>query len=453
VKITDLNSHGGIGANSLLVEMGPFRFVVDAGLHPKLAGNEAMPSFDLVPVDSLDFIILTHCHLDHLGSLPVLSREQPDAPVFLSQPSQALAKRMMMNSINVMKRQRGELNLPEYPLYTRNDVKRLAERFRPIGFRKPYHFEKDGENLEIAFQPAGHVAGAICCRLTRDAGESVFFSGDLLFTEQRTLKGAAPEPEGVDVLVLETTRGASPRKEGVTRELEVERLLDEIRKPIDKGGSCLIPVFALGRMQEMLVILDQARKDGRIPRCPVFCSGLGMSIVDYYHEISQSCTQLNFNRKVLRSLGVLPLPDHMEPGRPPGINGIFLVSSGMVVDHTPSYRVAASLLGDDRNSILFVGYCDPDTPGGKLLEKRNGEEFLFEAIDYVTQVKARIRQFDMSGHADRDELLELAHRASPRTIVLHHGDPEARQWFSEQLAQASYQPEVIDPIPGKTYEM
>ncbi len=452
MKLTDLNSQGGIGANSLLVEMGPFRFVVDAGLHPKLAGKEAMPNFDLVPVDSLDFIILTHCHLDHLGSLPVLSREQPDAPVFLSQPSQSLAKRMMMNSINVMKRQRGELNLPEYPLYGRNDVKRLADRFRPVGFRKPAYFEKDGEKLEIAFQHAGHVAGAVSCRITRDSGESIFFSGDLLFTEQRTLKGANLAPEGVDVLVLETTRGASPRTEGVTRESEVERLLDEIRKPIDKGGSCLIPVFALGRMQEMLVILDQARKDGRLPRCPVFCSGLGMSIVDYYHEISKHCGQLNFDRKVLRSLGVLPLPDHMEPGRPPGMHGIFLVSSGMVVDHTPSYRVAASLLGDDRNSILFVGYCDPDTPGGHLLEKRNGEEFLFEAIDYVTQVKARIRQFDMSGHADRDELLELAHRASPRTIVLHHGDPEARRWFAEQLADAPYQPEVIDPVPGKTYE-
>ncbi|MBG31443.1 MAG: MBL fold metallo-hydrolase [Opitutae bacterium] len=452
MKLTDLNSHGGIGSNSLLMEMGPFRFVVDAGLHPKLAGKEAMPDFDRVAVDSLDFIILTHCHLDHLGSLPVLSREQPDAPVFLSRPSQSLAKRMMMNSINVMKRQRGELNLPEYPLYSRNDVKRLTDRFRPIGFRKAHYFEKDGEQLEIAFQPAGHVAGAVSCRITRDNGESVFFSGDLLFNEQRTLKGAKPEPEGVDVLVLETTRGATPRKEGITRESEIERLLDEIRKPIDKGGSCLIPVFALGRMQEMLVILDQARKDGRLPQCPVFCSGLGMSIVDFYHEISKFSSQLNFDRKVLRSLGVLPLPNHMEPGRQPGINGIYLVSSGMVVNHTPSYRVAASLLGDDRNSILFVGYCDPDTPGGKLLEKRNGEEFLFEAIDYVTQIKARIRQFDMSGHADRNELLELANRASPRTIVLHHGDPEAREWFAEELSQASYQPEIIDPVPGKTYE-
>ena len=163
MKLTDLNPGGGIGANSLLVEVGPFRFVIDSGLHPKLAGNEAMPKFSLVERRSLDFIVLTHCHLDHLGSLPVLSRENPDTPILATQATRAIARRMLSNSVAVMKRQRGELNLPEYPLYNREDVSILKDRFQLLDLEKPFVFEKDGDKLEVTLHHAGHVVGAASC--------------------------------------------------------------------------------------------------------------------------------------------------------------------------------------------------------------------------------------------------------------------------------------------------
>ena len=107
-------------------------------------------------------------------------------------------------------------------------------------------------------------------------------------------------------------------------------------------------------------------------------------------------------------MGARPLPRKLEPGREPPMKGIFLVSSGMMVEHTPSYLLASSLLRDERNSILFVGYCDPDTPGGQLLRSQPGEEFDFEEIDCIEPVRAKIRQFDLSGHADREELVAYA---------------------------------------------
>ena len=194
MKLTDLNPAGGIGANSLLVEVGPFRFVIDSGLHPKLAGNEAMPKFSLVERNSLDFIVLTHCHLDHLGSLPVLSRENPDTPILATQATRAIARRMLSNSVAVMKRQRGELNLPEYPLYNREDVSILKDRFQLLDLEKPFVFEKDGDTLEVTLHHAGHVVGAASCSVSRN-GESIFFTGDVLFNDQRILKGAKP-PHG-----------------------------------------------------------------------------------------------------------------------------------------------------------------------------------------------------------------------------------------------------------------
>ena len=116
MKYTDLNRHGGIGANCSLLEIGPFRIAIDSGLHPKFAGQDSLPCHDFLERNSLDFIVLTHCHLDHLGSLPLLSREHPDAPVLLSYPSSILARRMLSNSISVMRRQRSELNFLQFPI-------------------------------------------------------------------------------------------------------------------------------------------------------------------------------------------------------------------------------------------------------------------------------------------------------------------------------------------------
>jgi len=449
MKFTDLNPYGGIGANCSFLQLGPFSFAIDSGLHPKFAGNDSVPRHEKIGTDILDFILLTHCHLDHLGSLPLLSRQNPTAPVFLSYPSSILARRMLSNSLAVMKRQRNELNLPELPLYGRSDLRSLYDRMKIISVEEPTFFEKNGEIIEIRAHHAGHVAGAISLELIYNS-KCIFFTGDVLFSDLCTLDGAQLPINPVDVLVMETTRGGADRPPTKKRELEMTRLLEDILRTLTGGGSVLIPVFALGRMQEILVVLDEARKNKSIPTSPVFCSGLGMDLVNHMHQISQNYKGVRFSRKVLRSLGAQPLPRKINPGDSPSMQGIYLVSSGMLVEHTPSYMLAASMLGDDRNSILFVGFCDPSTPGGKLLQSKQGECFSFEAINIQQKINATVEQYDLSGHADRDELLRFAESVSPKTIILHHGDPDARSWFSQQFQKKDIT--ILDPEPLIEYD-
>ena len=449
MKLIDLNPHGGIGSNCTVCEIGGFTFAIDSGLHPKHAGITSLPAHSKLDRNSLDFIILTHCHLDHLGSLPILSREHPDAPVLLSYPSSILARRMLSNSISVMKRQRNELNLSELPLYGRNDLRSLYDRMKTLSIKQPFTLDKNGRSIDVILHHAGHVAGAVSVEI-KSPKERIFFTGDILFDGQRTLDGAEPLLEKVDTLVMETTRGLSQRDPTSQREAEIVHLLEESRKSLAKGGSVLIPVFALGRMQEMLVVIDEAIKRGAIPKVPVFCSGLGMDLVNHFHQISKNTTRIRFNRKVLRSLGAQPIPRNIEPGQAPPMQGIYLVSSGMLVEHTPSYVMASSMLGDQHNCILFVGYCDPSTPGGKLLANRNDSSFEFEAYNHIEQIKAKIRQFDLSGHADRDQLLAYAEKLSPKTIFLTHGDPGAREWFMESLKDSGAK--IINPEPLTFYE-
>lgn len=434
IRVTDLNPDNDIGANCLLIEIGPYRLLVDSGLHPEKLGNEAMPDFSQIEPGSIDFIIVTHCHLDHIGSLPYLSRYQPQAQVLMSVPSAMLIKRMLHNSFRVMLRQRDEHDVPEYPLFTKSDVDQLGKRICEIPYHKTVSVGSCEDALRLTFYPAGHIVGAVGFRL-ECAGQSLFMTGDVSFLPQETLPGAHFPLCAPDLLITETTRGANARK--CSREKELERLLDTLNQTINKKGSCLIPVFALGRMQEMVAVLSRWRKEGRLKKCSVYCSGLGMDLMDYFEQIAKETQATSFRKKQAVQLGVKPLPKN-KGSLIPSISkapAIYLVSSGMLVERTPSYGVASQLLGSSKNTICFVGYCDPSTPGGVLQATAPGQSFYFDVFDKEIPVSAKVHRFDLSGHADREELLDYAVQCKPKSVMLTHGGPEAKAWFEDQFNQ------------------
>jgi Cft2 family RNA processing exonuclease len=454
MKLIDLNRQGGIGANAMYVQLGGVNLLIDCGLHPKMVGRAAAPNLAAIREQPLDLIIITHCHLDHIGSLPLVMREHPDVPVVMSQSSRIIIERMLHNSSSVMTRQKADANIPEYPLFTHEEIDRCAKRFigLPFGHAKRITGAHPRDEIELILHPAGHVAGAAAVEL-RHKHRAVFFTGDVLFESLRTLPGAHFPSGHFDTVVTETTRGTTERPAGRERVNEVDRLITAINDTIQRGGSFLLPVFALGRMQEVLSILHDARKFNRLVPCPIYASGLGMDLADYFDEIARKTKHVNFNRGILKDLKLLPLPRKLAAGEDPQQNAAYIISSGMLVENTPSYVLASGLLGHARNTIGFVGYCDPDTPGGQLLAAKPGDDFLFKTVHVRAKVKARVEKFELSGHADREELVEFTTQSSPRAIVLTHGDPDARAWFAEQFANTLPSARVIDPVPGQTYQV
>ncbi len=452
MKLTDLNRYGGVGASGHLVELGGLRILIDCGLHPKKNGWDAPPDLRFLESHPPDVIIVTHCHLDHLGALPIACRAHPQAPVMMSVPSAQLAERLLRNSVNVMRREAEENGKQDAILYTMTDVKRAMGRIAAMSFGQTRRLGVGTEEVEVTFFPSGHVAGAAAIEL-RHKHRSIFFTGDVQFDAQRIVGGAKFPVRRFDTIVTETTRGATERQEGKDRESEVARLVHAVARTLERGGSVLIPVFALGRMQEVFLILHEAVSKKQLQRPPVFAAGLGMDICNYMDEITRNTGLANFHRSVLRELNVKPPPRNLIPGREPKEAGIFVLSSGMMVERTPSYAMAASLLGRAENSVMFVGYCDPDTAGGRLLATSRGDTFVFETLDYQTTLKAGVERFELTGHADREELLEFALQSDPRAIVLNHGDPPARQWFADAIAEQAPKVAVLDPTPLKTYEV
>jgi len=452
MKLIDLNRHGAIGASSMYVQLGSFNILVDSGLHPKMLGFDALPNFEPIEDIEMDLIVLTHCHLDHVGSLPLVAAHNPKAPVITSLPNVELAPRMLRNSINVMKRQREEHGIADYPLFVHRDVVQLSKQMVAQRFGRGEIYRKQGDTIEVILHPAGHVAGAAAVEFIH-AGRRVLFSGDVLFEPQRTLAGANLPTGQLDTLILETTRGAKPAQLNVQRPSEVNRLVDKIAEILERDGTCLIPVFALGRMQEIFKILYEARRSGRLPKSPIHAAGLGMDICNYFDKIRKRSGLIDFDLAILDQMKVRAVDLNMRPGRDLARKGIYVVSSGMMVEHTPSYKIAASLLPHARNGICFVGYCDPDTPGGKLLAEVEADSFFFDVLDYSAPRHASIDQFDLSGHANREELADYAVASQARSIILTHGETDAREWFLGHLQQQMPNTQVLNPKPLTQYSV
>lgn len=448
MEFIDLNTHGSIGASATFVRVGPFNILVDSGLHPKKEGKDALPNFNALKGERIDLILLTHCHLDHIGSLPIIAKHHPEAPIITSIPNRTLAPRMLRNSINVMKRQREELGLTELPLYQHRDIDHIKKQLTTLKFEKAEVFYKAKDSIQIIAHPAGHVAGASAFEIIYKH-QRIVFSGDVLFEAQRTLPGAHLPKGKIDVLFLETTRGATERDKATTRESEVNRLLESIQRILDRNGTCLIPVFALGRMQEIFKIIQESINFGILPKAPVYSTGLGMDICNYFDKIHKKTGLIDFDHHILDQLKIKAPDPKLRPGKNIKNKGIYILSSGMMVEHTPSYKCAASLLPHKENGLCFVGYNDPDTPGGQLLaaKQEQAENFYFRAFDYLSPIRASIEKFDLSGHADRESLLDYAVQSDPRAIVLNHGDDEARQWFDDALVERLPKTKIINPTP------
>lgn len=451
--ITDLNSEKDIGSNCMLLEIGPFRILADCGIHPKKLGRGALPNLARIRDLSVDFILLTHCHLDHLGGIPVALREHPSARILCSPASRVVANRILRNSIGVMLRQREEQNINEYPLYTYSELDRVEAALTalPLGVSKTFH-ENDDE-ITFTLYPAGHVAGAVGVMIEY-RHRKIFLTGDVSFNDQETVDGADFPQEKVDTLIMETTRGATEVDPDLTREKELERLIGDIANTLAGGGSVLIPAFAFGRMQDLFHVLLKAKNEGLIPKeIPVFCTGLGLDLADYFDTMARKTGSVYFHRSMAKDLGVQALRSWEAPGTDVPVQGIYLVSSGMLVENTPAWYIAANMLDHAHNLIAFVGYCDPDTPGGRLLTRTSIDELRFAPLNYIARVRAAVARYDLSGHTTRERMMDFVNAVDPRLVILTHGDPAAREWYEEELAIQLPKAKVVTPEPGTEYNV
>lgn len=457
MRIRNLNPAADIGASAWWLELDGHRLLMDAGVHPKREGREGLPLLDLVKGVDLDAIAITHCHHDHVGGLPVAVRHHRQAHVLMTELSYFLVERVLHNSVNVMKRQREESSIRDYPLYTHEELDEIAPLFQGYKYNREIEwaaFQKTRAtgSPTLEFFDAGHALGSAGI-LVRGKRETLFYTGDVCFRDQTILKGARFEDVEADVLIMETTRGNRAVTPGFSREAELGRLIEAIRETLKRKGCVLIPTFALGRTQEILAAIALAIRAGKLKHQPIYIGGLGRVFTEIYDlEAHRAHRQLS-SLQLHEALNLVVLEKGQAESMKLAGGRIFVITAGMMSEHTAAHDLAARMMGDARHGIFFVGYADPDTPGGHLKASQPGKPFLFSpSVGELTR-RCEVRDFDLSAHADRDELLDFVGEVAPKAVLLGHGDAEARGWFAEQITACHPKIRVIQPAPGELVEV
>jgi Cft2 family RNA processing exonuclease len=283
--------------------------------------------------------------------------------------------------------------------------------------------------------------------------ETLFYTGDVCFHDQTILKSARFEDVKADVLLMETTRGNRELPPGFTREAELERLTQALQRALARKGAVLIPTFALGRTQEVLALLALLMGRGKLKPQPVYIGGLGRVFTEIYDLESHRTHRQYPNLQLHESLNLIVLDQNQADKMKLTGGRLFVVTAGMMSENTAAHNLAMRMIGDPRQSIFFVGYSDPDTPGGRLKASKPGETFLFSPSAGQVTRQCEVEEFDLTAHANRNDLLDFVSQVEPRVVILSHGEEESRQWFETQIHARHPKMKIVRPGPGQSVQV
>ena len=458
MKFINLTRHTEIGANSYYLEIERHRLVLDCGMHPKNTGDDALPLFKAIADRDVEAVLISHAHQDHIGTLPLAMRRFSGARVFMTEATAEIGSVLLHNSVNVMTRQREEIGELSYPLFTHRETDRSSERWRRCPLRQQMSIaserapRREKHALAFEFFDAGHVLGSTGIML-RTEGRTVFYTGDVNFDDQTIMEAAVFPEEKIDVLIMECTRGDHPKPEGWTRANEERRFSEALGAALERDACVLIPVFALGKTQEILAMLYKFRRQRLLPEFPIYIGGLSSKFTDIYDRRTHTTRRQMPRLKLMRDVAPYILNDETVRDTPVRGGRVYVLSSGMMIPKTLSNVFARRIIENPIHSIFFVGYANPESPAGLLRDAGIGGEVALDPNKPRQQIRCNIEQFQFSAHATRESLIHQAAKISPNKILLVHGDPPAVEWMRDTLSNKLPGSEIIVPTPGAELEL
>ena len=443
MNVSVLGGGNEVGASCLHIKIADTNILIDAGM--RMHGDHPLPALGMLDeLERPDIILVTHAHADHIGALPVIHSLYPEVPLYATPPTVDLMNIMMKDSYKILERRCRETNT--LPPYTEEQVTHLLQSVLLF----PANGELKIGDVTIKSFRAGHILGAVMFLIEGD-GESIFVTGDLSFKAGRTIPGARV-PHGIqpDVLIMESTYG---NRVHTDRNTEEKRLAEEVAEVIANGGFALIPAFALGRAQEVLLVLQDYMDKGLIQEFPIYVDGLVTPISRIYKNYPHFLKGPVAHR--IRNHGDAFLTDgrciavgvkereHIINGKP----GCIVASSGMLNGGASSWY-AEKLVNHEKNAIFITGYQDEESPGRKLLNIADGLEDQIELNGKSMPIKCRVDKFGLSAHADANEMNRFVQTLNPTYTLLVHGDDDARHQLSGMI-DPKYEPILVEN--GETY--
>jgi metallo-beta-lactamase family protein len=468
MKLTFWGAAGQVTGSMHLVESDGKRILLDCGMNQgrrKDADrkNRCLPFIG----SSINAVVLSHAHIDHSGNLPTLVKNGFSGPIYTTPATIDLCNWMLRDTAHIQEKDAEFLNKRRdhrraagienghvTPLYTMEDAERTLPLFQPVGYHQPQHLTP-----ELIYVPydAGHILGSSCVVVHEAQGDKcvrLAFSGDVGRPNLPIIRDPETMPPA-DYLIMESTYGGRLHKSATHVE---NKLADVVIRTARRGGRIIVPAFAVGRTQQLVLLLHNLANQKRIPNIPIFVdSPLAVNVTAVHRDHpecfdEETCAFLRNHEDPFGFQRLQYIREASESKKLNELHGpmVIISASGMCEQGRILHHLWNNI-EDPRNTVLITGFQAEDTLGRKLIEKWPEVRIFGEP----KRVRAEISSLDeLSGHADQHELLEwIKPMASVlRKVFLVHGEPQQAQTLAKLLG-SQYGLEVTVPKPGEQFEL
>jgi len=431
VRVTALGSYREVGRAMHLVTTNESKVLVDCGAKPTTNRSEVQPFFaapEMLPLDNLDAVVITHAHIDHIGMLPVLFKYGYRGPVYCTPPTRDLMTLLQIDYIKVAKAEGNE------PPYSKADIQECIKHVVDINWGDKTDISPD---IKMTMENAGHILGSssVYMQIGEGKGEhKLLFSGDIKYEKSWLFDAATVRFPKVETLVIESTYGG-PQDVQPTRQQASQELQDLIRDTLGRRGKIFCPVFAVGRSQEVMIAIDQLFKSGIVKPVTVWVDGM-ISEATAIHSSHPNFLNRDLRRQMLK--GGMDNPFNSSWFKQVDSRGqrdailldpnpcIVLATSGMMTGG-PIVEYFKHWAPEPSATLCFVGYQASGTLGRRLQKGHAQVPLMDGGQTLMVDIRCNMVTIDgFSGHSDRNQLFDYvdALNPTPRKIICHHGDPQ-----------------------------
>ncbi|KAM9175853.1 integrator complex subunit 11 [Mergus octosetaceus] len=440
IKVTPLGAGQDVGRSCILVSIAGKNVMLDCGMHMGYNDDRRFPDFSYITqngrlTDFLDCVIISHFHLDHCGALPYFSEMVGyDGPIYMTHPTKAICPILLEDYRKITVDKKGETNF-----FTSQMIKDCMKKVVAVHLHQTVQVD---EELEIKAYYAGHVLGAAMFQI-KVGCESVVYTGDYNMTPDRHLGAAWIDKCRPDLLITESTYATTIRDSKRCRERD---FLKKVHETVERGGKVLIPVFALGRAQELCILLETFWERMNLKAPIYFSTGLTEKANHYYKLFITWTNQKIRKTFVQRNMFEFK---HIK-----AFDRAFADNPGpMVVFATPgmlhagqSLQIFRKWAGNEKNMVIMPGYCVQGTVGHKIL---SGQRKLEMEGRQILEVKMQVEYMSFSAHADAKGIMQLIRQAEPRNVLLVHGEAKKMEFLKQKIEQ-EFHVSCYMPANGET---
>ncbi|MCH8323848.1 MAG: beta-CASP ribonuclease aCPSF1, partial [Thaumarchaeota archaeon] len=451
VSLFTLGGFGQVGRSCMLLTTAESKILIDCGINPGArTPSESFPRLDWasITLDDLDAVVIGHAHLDHTGFLPVLCKYGYKGPIYCTEPTLPMMNLIQFDAIKVASAQ------GRTPMYSDRDVKQIMRQAITL----PYGTVTDiSPDIKLVLANAGHILGSALCHFHIGNGDHNFvYSGDIKFAKSILFESASWNFPRVETLLIESTYGAKEDIQPSRQEVE-SAFINAINNTLTDEGKILIPIPAVGRAQEIMMVIDHYMKSGEMVEASVFTEGM-ISEASSIHEAYPEYLARELRQKILETdnnpfdseyFTNIEHPDAREEPLRDGSPCIILATSGML-EGGPVLEYLKNIAPDKKNKILFVSYQVNGTLGRRVLDGSKQVSLMGkEGKVQVVNINCSIEKLDgFSGHSDYNQLISFVHKLRPklRRVLVNHGERRKSENLSMSIRRmfrvASHYPQI-----------